>query len=169
MKQVIVALVAALSFSGCAGYQLGDAAKPRFLRDIKTIAVQNFRNGTFNPRVETLVTNTIIKQLQQDGTYQITTADKADAVLEGVVKAVNRNPTRGLRGNVLATTEFNLTVIVGYTLRGRDGKPVLGPADAAGGTSFFVGSDVTTDERQALPIATEDLAVHLVSQMTEGW
>jgi hypothetical protein len=42
-------------------------------------------------------------------------------------------------------------------------------ADVVGTTSFFVGTDVTTDERQALPLAAEELAVHLVTQLSEGW
>jgi hypothetical protein len=28
---------------------------------------------------------------------------------------------------------------------------------------------VTTDERQALPLATEELASRLVTQLSEGW
>jgi hypothetical protein len=58
---------------------------------------------------------------------------------------------------------------VRYTLVGRDGKALAPAAEAIGTTSFFVGSDVTTDERQALPLATEELAVQLVSQLSEGW
>jgi len=168
VKRVLAAGLAVVLLSGCAGYRIGDV-KPNYLRDIKTIAVLNFKNNTFNPRVETLVASTLIKQFQQDGTFQITTADKADAILEGVVNSVARGPVRSVRGNVLATTEFNLGINAGYTLRGRDGKPLVGPATITGGTSFFVGADVTTDERQALPLAAEDLAVRLVSQISEGW
>jgi hypothetical protein len=54
-------------------------------------------------------------------------------------------------------------------LIGRDGKELVPPTEVAGTTSFFVGTDVTTDERQALPLAAEELAVHLVSQLSEGW
>ncbi|MFN2476063.1 MAG: LptE family protein [Chthoniobacterales bacterium] len=168
MIRPFVAAVTLFCLSGCVGYRLGDV-KANYLRDIKSIAVVNFKNTTFHPRVETLVTNSVIKQFQQDGTFRITTADKADAVLDGVISSVSRGPTRSVRGNVLATTEFNLGITVGYTLRGRDGKPVFGPGSISGGTSFFVGSDVTTDERQALPIAAEDLATRLVSQISEGW
>ena len=74
-----------------------------------------------------------------------------------------------MRGNVLATTEFNLGILVTYTLVGRDGKPLTGPSGVSGTTSFFVGSDVATEERQALPLAAEDMAVRLVSQLSEGW
>ena len=168
MKRLLVAAAIAVCFSGCAGYRIGNV-KPAFLHDVKTIAILNFKNTTFTPRAETLVVNSVIKQFQQDGTYQITTPDKADAVLDGVVVGVGRAPARSVRGNVLATREFNLTISVGYTLRARDGHPLVGPGRIDGRTSFFVGTDVTTDERQALPLAAEDLATHLVSQISEGW
>jgi hypothetical protein len=32
-----------------------------------------------------------------------------------------------------------------------------------------VGEDVSTDERQALPLAAEELAGRLVTQLSEGW
>ncbi len=89
--------------------------------------------------------------------------------MKGEIVAVGRSPARSVRGNVLATTEFNLVLRVRYTLVGRDGKPLSGPSEAGGATSFFVGDDVNTDERQALPLAAEELAKHLVSQLSEGW
>jgi hypothetical protein len=69
----------------------------------------------------------------------------------------------------LETSEFNLSMRVRYRLVGPDGKS-LGPGgEVVGTTSFFVGTDVTTDERQALPLATEELAIRLVTQLSEGW
>jgi lipopolysaccharide assembly LptE-like protein len=161
-------LLLALLLSGCAGYHLGPAT-PAYLRQIHSIAVPTFRNATLVPRIEALVTGTVIKQFQQDGTFRIASEDNADASLKGEIIAVGRSPARSVRGNVLATTEFNLSVRVRYTLVGRDGKTMAGPAEAAGSTSFFVGEDVNTDERQALPLAAEQLAGHLVSQLSEGW
>jgi hypothetical protein len=161
-------LLLALLLSGCAGYHLGPAT-PAYLRQIHSIAVPTFRNATLVPRIETLVTGTVIKQFQQDGTFRIASEDNADASLKGEIIAVGRSPARSVRGNVLATTEFNLSMRVRYTLVGRDGKTMAGPAEAAGSTSFFVGEDVNTDERQALPLAAEQLAGHLVSQLSEGW
>ena len=168
MKSALAAALVAVCLSGCAGYRLGEV-KPHTARNVKSIAVKTFKNATYTPRVEALVTNTIIKQLQQDGTYKITSEDQADAILEGTVQGVGRHPARALRGNVLATTEFDLGVTVGYSLKLKDGTAIAGPGSISGGTSFFVGNDVTQDERQALPLAIEDLAVRLVSQLTEGW
>jgi len=168
VKQTLSTFVLALLLSGCAGYHLGPAT-PAYLRQIHSIAVPTFRNGTLVPRVEVLVTGTVIKQFQQDGTFRIATEDNADAILKGEIVAVGRSPARSVRGNVLATTEFNLALRVRYTLVGRDGRTIAGPSEAVGSTSFFVGEDVATDERQALPLAAEELAGRLVSQLSEGW
>jgi hypothetical protein len=152
--------------------------KPYYLRDVHTLAVPTFKNKTLIPRVEVLVTDTVIKQLQQDGTFQIARGNEADATLSGEISHIHRLPARSVRGNVLATTEFALTLSVRYSLTGRNGEPLAPPSEAVGTTSFFVSNnnihnissgDVTTEERQALPLATEDLATRLVTQLSEGW
>jgi hypothetical protein len=168
VKKVFSIFLLAFLLSGCAGYHIGPAT-PAYLREIHKISVANFRNSTLIPRIEVLVTGTVIKQFQQDGTFQITNEDDADAILKGEIKAANRSPARSVRGDVLSTTEFNLVLTVSYTLVGRGGHAVNTSGAATGSTSFFVGSDVSTDERQALPLAAEQLAVRLVSQLTEGW
>jgi len=167
VKISVAGVLACITFSGCLGYHVGPV-KPYYLRDVHTIAVPTFKNRTLVPRIEALVTDTVIKQLQQDGTFQIASDGNADATLEGEVFRITRSPARSVRGNVLATTEFNLSLSVKYTVLGSNRAP-LAQAEAVGTTSFFVSTDVTTDERQALPLATEDLATRLVTQLSEGW
>ncbi len=67
-------LAAAVCFclTSCLGYHVGPI-KPYYLRDVQTIAVPTFKNETLIPRIEALVTDTVIKQFQQDGTYRIGT------------------------------------------------------------------------------------------------
>jgi hypothetical protein len=166
--KALFATLFCFALAGCLGYHVGPV-KPYYLRDVHTIAVPTFKNRTLVPRIEVLLTDTVIKQLQQDGTYQIANGDKADATLSGEISRITRLPARSVRGNVLATTEFNLALVVKYSLTGRDGKQLVPPSDVVGTTSFFVSSDVTSDERQALPLATEDLANRLVTQVSEGW
>ena len=175
--KALFATLFCFALGGCLGYRIGPV-KPYYLRDVHTIAVPTFTNRTLVPRIEVLVTDTVIKQLQQDGTYQITNGDKADATLTGEISRITRAPARSVQGNVLLTTEFSLVLVVRYSVAGRDGKPLVPPNDAIGTTTFFVSSaatqnitsgDVTSDERQALPLATEDLAGRLVTQISEGW
>ena len=168
MKNFFLAFLSCAALSGCLGYHIGPI-KPNYLSDVHSIAVPTFKNNTLIPRIEALVTGTVIKQFQQDGTFTIASEQNADAVLKGEISRISRSPARSLRGNVLATTEFNLIMRVKYRLVGKDGKTIGPPGEAQGTTSFFVGSDVVTDERQALPLATEELATRLVSQLSEGW
>jgi hypothetical protein len=168
VKSAAATSLLAFLLGGCMGYSLGPAT-PNHLRQIHAIAVPTFGNTTLVPRIEALVTGTVIKQFQQDGTYRITSEDRADAILKAEIVSVGRSPARSVRGNVLSTTEFNLAMTVRYTLLGRDGKLIGSPGAVTGTTSFFVGTDVSTDERQAMPLAAEELARHLVSQLSEGW
>ncbi len=168
MKAIFAAVLACFVLGGCLGYHVGPV-KPYYLRDIRTIAVPTFENKTLLPHIEVLVTDTVIKQLQQDGTFQIARNGDEDATLKAEITRVDRVPARSVRGNVLKTTEFNLSMRLRYTLVTRDGATLAPPADVVGTTSFFVSTDVTTDERQALPLATEDLATRLVTQLSEGW
>lgn len=166
MKNLFIAVFFLLT--GCLGYHLGPA-KPIVLRDVHAIAVPVFENKTLLPRIEVLITDSVIKQLQQDGTYRISNENNADAILKAEITEISRAPARSVRGNVLATTEFNLVMHVKYKLETPSGTVLMPSTDVIGTTSFFVGTDVTTDERQALPLAAEELAIHLVTQLSEGW
>jgi hypothetical protein len=167
VKPILGAVFACFVLGGCLGYHVGPV-KPSYLRDVHTIAVPTFENKTLLPHIEVLVTDTVIKQLQQDGTFQIARNEDADATLRAEITRIDRLPARSVPGNVLQTTEFNLSMHLKYTLVARDGTNFAPPAETVGTTSFFASADVTTDERQALPLATEDLATRLVTQLSEG-
>ncbi len=169
MKRLFGAALVLLLLGGCAGYHVGPV-QPYYLRNVHRISVPVFGNKTLVPRIAVLVTDTVIKQFQQDGTYRIAGDDQADAILMGEITRISRAPARSVRGNVLATTEFNLALKVRYSLVDKKTGAVLAPpVEITGTTSFFVGPDLNSDQRRALPLAAEDLAVRLVSQLSEGW
>jgi hypothetical protein len=168
VKNTSGAIVIAFCLSGCLGYSIGPV-KPNYLSDVHTISIPTFKNDSLIPRIEVMVTDTVIKQFQQDGTFKIGNDDNADAILKAEISRVTRSPARSQRGNVLSTTEFNLVMRVKYRLTTRDGRVLGPPGEVQGTTSFFRGSDLVTDERQALPLAIEELATHLVTQLSEGW
>jgi len=168
VKASFAVAVGALCLSGCLGYHIGPV-KPYYLRDVHSIAIPTFTNKTLLPRIEVLVTDTVIKQFQQDGTFRIAAEGSGDATLQAEITKVERIPARFVRGNVLATREFNLNIHVKYSLVASGGQTLVGSNEVSGNTSFFVGADPTTDERQALPLATERLATNMVAQLSEGW
>jgi hypothetical protein len=168
VKAIFAAVLVCLVLDGCLGYHVGPV-KPYYLRDVHTIAVPTFENKTLLPHIEVLVTDTVIKQLQQDGTFQIARDGDADATLKAQITRIDRLPARSVRGNVLLTTEFSLSMHLKYELVARDGTTIAPSAESVGTTSFFTSADVTTNERQALPLAAEDLATRLVTELSEGW
>jgi len=158
----------ALLMAGCAGYHVGPV-RPKFMTGVQTIAVPTFKNDTLIPRVEVLVAGTVVKQIQQDGTFKIAGSDRADAILEGKIVEIRRNSARSVHGDVLSTREYRLTIRIEYTITSRLTGEQLNHRTVTGETSFFVGGDVVSDERQAIPLAAEQAAINLVSQISEGW
>jgi hypothetical protein len=164
----------ALLFSGCAGYHIGPIP-PKFMAGIHTLTVPTFKNDTLEPRVEVALANAVIKQFQQDGTYKIANEKDADAIVQGTLTIIRRSPARSVTGNILATREFTLTITCQFSVTNRATGELIDRRSVTGQTSFFVSgsdtiaADVNQDERQAIPLAAEDMAVQLVSQYSEGW
>ena len=157
-----------LGLAGCAGYAIGPI-QPSFMRDVHRLAVPIFENRTVEPGIEALVTTTIIRQLQQDGTYQITGADRADAEVRGAITDVVRAQIRAVTGNVLASAEFSLTVRLHLDVYSNRTNGIIAQKDVEGTSRFFVGNDPTSQERDAIPLAVQDAAVQAASYLSEGW
>ena len=163
-----------IALAGCAGYTIGPI-KPKMMKGVATIAVPAFKTDILQPRIEVPLANAVIRQIQRDGTYKIADEKNADAILECKLEQIQRRPNRGTVGNELLTTEYALTLRVSYKVTKRTTGEVLDTRSATGTTNFFatgsstLTSDVNQDEQQAIPVAAEDMATHLVSQISEGW
>ena len=168
MKTTHTALLAAvLMLAGC-GYKLGEI-RPTPMRSVRDLSVPTFKNNTYEPRIEVLFADTLVKRLQQDGSYGIVNSDQADAILNCTITKIDRNALRSVQNNVLATSEFGLTVQVRYDVVDQKTGATLMSGNAVGKTSFFSGNDLQTIERQALSNAAADLANNITGQISEGW
>jgi hypothetical protein len=153
---------------GCAGYTLGPTP-PTYMKGVHRVAVPIFKNTTITPDIQAIATTTVIKQIQQDGTYEVTGVDQADAVVVGTIVNVERTKARSLVGNVIASAEFNLRITIDFRIERPNTSQLMAQRSVEGDTSFFVGNDIATQERQAIPLAVEELAVQFVSFLSEGW
>lgn len=160
-------LTVALAVAGC-GYKLGEV-RPTPMRSVRSLAVPTFKNNTFESRIEVLFADTLIKKLQQDGTYRIVNTGQADAVVHCTIEKIERGSLRSVQNNVLATSEFRLTVTARYEVVDQGTGRVLMQGTVTGNTSFFSGNDLQTLERQGLSNAAIDLADNLATRLTEGW
>jgi hypothetical protein len=140
------------------------------MQGVRTIAVPTTRNATLIPEIEVLVADTIIRQIQEDGTYKVVSnLDDADAVLETEVTQIVRRPSRSVIGDIQATEEFEMTLVIHYRVIRRATGEVIDDRTTTGLTTFFVSGDVNQDERQAIPLAAQAAATHIVAEISEGW
>jgi len=162
-----IALAASVLLAGC-GYHAGEI-RPTPMRSVRTLAVPTFKNQTYEVRIESLFADTLVKRLQQDGTYELVSDDRADAILTCTITKVERRSIRSVQNNVLATSEFGLRVIGKYEVQDRVTGAVLMRGNVTGDTTFFSGNDLQTIERQALSNAAASMAERITADVTEGW
>ncbi len=167
MIRASIALLGLFLFAGC-GYKLGEI-RPTPMRSVRTLAVPTFKNNTYEPRVEVLLADTLIKTLQEDGTYSIVSDDTADAILNCTLTKIERRSLRSVQNNVLATSEFGINMEVRFQVIDRVSGVILMQGSARGRSSFFANDDLQTTERQAIPVAARNMAVDLTTEISEGW
>lgn len=184
---------ALIGMSGCAGYQVGDV-KPSSYAGINNLHVPSFKNLTLEPRLSSLVTNAVLKELHVDGTYKITNRANCDAVLIGKVREIKKSQLRSQRDDTLSSQELRLHLYVDFHLEDPvSGKVIrntsagqaapLGKSKTSnpdevvlasqgyviGRTIQFVDPNFQVAERSALSVAAQDAAGKLVSRLANGF
>ncbi len=160
-------LLCSLLLTACGGYRVGPPVRTAYA-DVKKIYIPMVINKTYEPNIQALVTDTIINRFNNDGTFEITGEAQADAVLHITLNEIDRNPLRFAVGNSLVAQEYQLIMRANFELKSKSGKP-LNARGAEGSTTFFVSNDLISSQRQAMPLAAEKLADHIVSQIAEAW
>ncbi len=169
MKRIFFLLAPlSLLFSGCVGYTLG-GQKPAHLRNITKIAVPTCENLTLEPRLAVLVTNTLIKQLQNHGSYQIVSKSEAEAVLEGRIQNITRSQFRSDRNNILRTSQILATLTSTYTVKDASSGAVLHNGTASADSYIILDTNLQLSETQLLEDAAQRLAYNLADEISEGW
>ena len=129
-----------------------------------------FSNDTQHPRASALATSSVTNALVQDGTYRISTTDKADAVLEGRLAGIKYRQIRGTRFDSAYPEELANSVTIEWTLRdAKDPTKVLGRGKSEGTSQLFVSANLQTARNNALPDAMERASQAIVSQLANGF
>jgi hypothetical protein len=164
-RWLLVGLVA-LGGSGCAGYKLGPvnglAARE------KSVQVNPFDNQTLEPRLTDAVTSQLRKQLQRDGTYQLASHNDGDIVVSGSVTRYVRQEVSFSSSDILTVRDYRLELSAQVTARDRSTGKVILDQVVTGTTLIRVTTDLTSTERQALPLLAADLAKNVTALLAEG-
>ena len=169
LSMLLVMLVSA-TFVGCAtdvtqGYSFASVHD----NSIKTVAVPIFGNDTFHTGLELTLTEDIIKQIQNQTPWRVTSPDRADAILTGDITDV-RLRSLSTRTGVGFAQEMAVEITVhfdfvdnrsGRTLTSRTGYSALGAFVPANPT----GERISVGYRGS----AQKLATDLVGDLQSAW
>jgi outer membrane lipopolysaccharide assembly protein LptE/RlpB len=166
-------LVAGVVFAGGCGYRLGGRGD-LIPKDVRTIAIPEFSNGTVHYQVATALTEDVVRELHSRTKYTIVADPKqADAVLYGSV--VNLSVLGGTTTDPLTgrSTSSQLILTVSFNLTDRHtGKPIY----QRSGYEFREAYEITTDLTKyfdesgpAVKRVSQDAAQGIVSSILEAF
>jgi len=154
--------------AGCAGYHLGPVNPNARAGGQESIEVLPFNNQTLQPRLGSVLTQTLREQLQTDGTYQLATRGPGDVVVTGVIIGYSRVGLSFSSADVATPQDYRVVITAHVTARERATGRVLLDKNVNGDALVHVGSDLADAERQALPLLAQDLAQNITELLTEG-
>ncbi|HXD00221.1 MAG TPA: LptE family protein [Verrucomicrobiae bacterium] len=156
----------ALVLAGCAGYRLGPTnGEPAGTRSIQ---VNPFANKTLEPGLVDYVMSSLRKDLQRDGTFRLDTQQEGDIVLSGVITAYSRSALSVQPTDVLTAVDYQITMTAQITARDRITGKIIVDKPVTGTTMVQAGNDLTSAERQAIPILAEDFARRATALLVDG-
>jgi len=163
---VLGGLALVLIVGGCAGYRLGPTSG--LPAGTRTIQINLFQNRTPEPRLSEAVATALRRRVQQDGSFKLATEPGADLVMNGVITGFDRLAFSFQRSDVITPRDLSTVLSAHLTVVERISGKVLLERDVYGRTTVRVGADLTTAERQALPLLAEDLARSAVAALVDG-
>lgn len=152
--------------SGCAGYRLGPSNGQT--AGSRSIQVRPFANQTLEPRLGDALTAALRKNLQRDGTYRLATHDDGDVIVTGNITHYDRTDLTYNPNDILTVLDYRVTATAHVTARERSTGRTILDRDVTGYTLVRPGPDLTSAERQAMPLLADDVAEKVAGLLVDG-
>ena len=163
---VILALGLAVGLVGC-GYSFKGDRTP--VVHVQRMSVPPMTNTTTKVGIETEFTNDFIYEINRNGYAQVVDGDRAEAVLEGVIRDLRTGSVA--RRSISSTLERRVSVRVDLLLKNRKGK-VLWQSSLSDSEVYTVLADKTSTEgnlRRALAIIAQRMAENFHYRFTSSF
>ncbi|MEE9130733.1 MAG: LptE family protein [Phycisphaerales bacterium] len=165
-----IVLLGAMLGGGCASDPTeGYATASPFPRGISTVSVQIFENNTFDREIEFELADALIKQIEARTPYKVTSPARADTILTGRVRSIQRDQLSKSRLTGLSE-EVVLSVTIDFQWRDqRTGRPLV-QRESFSGHALFVPSRPTSEQIELGEFAViQRLARDIVTEMQADW
>jgi hypothetical protein len=167
-----LALLAIVTLSGCAGYQIGN--QTLYPTHIQTVYVPIFDSGSFRRNLGERLTEAVIKEIELKTPYKVVATPNADSVLTGALVADGKKSVAENRYDDARQVEVRMQVRVnwidrrGTAIRPTGAIELPAPALEVAGTADVlpeVGQSIATTQQEAI----QKVAEQIVSMMEAPW
>lgn len=171
IKLALLAVSATLLMASCGYHAAGKAV--RIPDSVHVIAVPSFVNQTQTYRIETVLTNAVIREFNTRTKYRIVnaTSPDADATLSGTVISTELAPVTFDSQTGRASTAL-VTVTMAVSLKGRDGRPLYENSRYIFREQYQVSRELSSffeEEGTAVDRLARDFSRTLVSNVLEAF
>ena len=163
---VLAAVILVGVASGCGGYRLGPTNG--LSARSQSVFVQPFTNETLQPRFEDDFTHAVRIGVQREGTYRLGTQRDADILIQGAITHYTREGLSFNPDDLVQVEDYNLIVTARVSAYERASGRKIFERTFNGSTQVRAESDLTSAERQALPLVAEDMGYRIVDQLADG-
>ena len=108
------------------------------------------------------------KTLQQDATYRLNTRGEGDIILSGTLLSYTRSEISFVPTDVITLQNYQITLTAQITARERSTGRVILDKPVRGVASLQAGPDLTSAERQVIPLLADDLARKATALLVDG-
>jgi hypothetical protein len=141
------------------------------LGDIRTIAVPYFINKTYEPAVDRIFTDALVNEFVESREFTLTTEDKADVVMRGVLKSLEEKTISHNRKD--RALEYRVTVTLEFSVEERaTGKVIWRDRNITHNEEYRVNTDIAVTEfnkDEAIKRLAAELAERIHDNLLEGF
>ena len=168
LKLLIILIFVTTLLSSCSSYRLGNNEPVKY-KNIETIAVPIVQSDVLKPKLQSLVTNAIIRSIQEKGAFKIAKEKNSDATLNIKIINIERKQLRASRENVLRTKEMEFIIEIEYRVLNNLNGATIERGNVKAKSSSYLNPNFQLTENHSLRDAAENLAISLANKLSEGY
>ncbi len=138
---------------------------------LKAVAVPMFVNATYEPLIETIITNKVVQEFIADGRLRVVDVEKADAVLKGRINAFELVPLSFDRSNNVL--EYRVVIHCDVVFEDVKNNKIIWKEPALSQSADYkVSGDISATraaKERAIDEVSKRLASDLVARLFEGF
>jgi len=139
-----IILFVPIFFSAC-GYRFTGGGS--FPAGIRSVCVSTLENRTSETGAENIFTNDLIYEVTRDNKVVLTTKDRADALLSGIIKSIRIQTISRKEAYSSLSLERRVTVTIDLKLTNADGRVIWSAKGASANEAYDVMPDKMATEQ----------------------